>query len=330
MTPTLRPESLKLIRAVPQLSAFEGVDELFESLPVVLSELAIISYETLVPEEERIDSHAVEAAIYVATIGTFLIDDVMDHDEDKPTAGLSEERRINLGCALMIAGSQLMNDCAFPEPIKAELHKEYSTWLLDAAVGQEVEERSKDRDVTDEDMEARYWDALRGKCGQQLSRMLNFGTIMAQRDDVREQFLELGLLIGEMAQLFDDMADASEISPDWESPRKNLMILFCHHPRNPKRDEFIEQFAKARTDTDAFLQCRNIMIETGAIGYGIYHFMDRYRKAREIINQMSDLNADPFDRVLARMAGKIINSLKELGIPLPEDLVNAPMPEDWD
>lgn len=321
-TPTASPEILACIRSIPQLSRFPELEKFIDGYPVGMNDFVTTSYRMLVPEEARVDISAVEAAVYVATLGSFLIDDVMDADATKPTFDMDSGRRVNLGCTLLMAGSALIAKSGFADGIKADLQREYTTWLLDAAVGQEIEARTAAVVVPAAELEAAYWEAVGAKSSQQVGCMLRFGAVMAGRPEQADGLFAVGRLLGEMAQLLDDIGDGvgPQISPDWETPGKNLLIVFCHHPSNPKREEFISHFAHVATDPAAHRRCREIMIESGAVGYAIYQYFHRYRQARTLADEIEGFDRGPLKQLVAQQIKRVSKILKQVGVRLPDDI----------
>lgn len=317
-------KSVKLLLAMPELSVYKELHEMTEVLWVEMGKYPIASYEILTAKADRFDTTEIDAAIISATLGTILIDDVVDHDQTKPDHGMTEERRLNLGCALLIAGSQLIMASKFPAEVKIDIQKEYNNWLLDAAEGQELEARGVQLVQTHEDVEKHYWQAVRGKSSQQVGSMFRLGTVMAQRPEFADSFYEVGVLIGDMKQIKDDLSDAlfKEVSPDWDSPGKNLLILFCHHPNHPKREEFLSHFERVTKDPVSHRICREIMIETGALGYAIYHLYDRYRKAQKLFSEIEGVDTTPLEKIAKNEIVRVSHEIKKAGIKLPDDLAN--------
>ncbi|MCU0795814.1 MAG: polyprenyl synthetase family protein [Akkermansiaceae bacterium] len=320
--PTASPEILARIRSIPQLAHFPELDQFIENYPVGMNDFVAMSYRMLVAEDQREDISALEAAVYAATLGSFLIDDVMDCDTTKPDFGMDVGRRVNLGCTLLVAGSLMIAQSGYPAGILTQLQEEYAQWLLHAAVGQEIEARSAAHGEATADLEARYWEAVGAKSSQQVGCMLRFGAVMAGRPDQAEGLFRIGRILGEMAQILDDIGDGvgPQRSPDWESPGKNLLMVFCHHPSNPQREEFVELFPKTVSDAAAHRRCREIMISSGAVGYAIYQYFDRYRQARALAEAIEGYDRRPLKELVSQQIKKIAKILHRMGIRLPEDI----------
>ncbi|BCX47328.1 octaprenyl-diphosphate synthase [Haloferula helveola] len=313
-------KSAEMLRAMPELADFAGLGPLIDDYEAGVGQTALVAYRMLTPEAEWRDTIAVQAAIYAAALASFLIDDVMDRDESKPAFGMDDGRKSNLGGALLVAVYKLIGQSEFPHEVRQRLADEMSDLLLAASAAQEVEALLMSGDLPNPDPEANYWKVIHGKSSQQVGRNLKLGAIMAGRPEWEQPMYELGVAVGDMSQIYDDITDAiyKIISPDWESTCKNLLIIFCLHENNPRREEFIKHFKSATTDPEAHTACRQIMIESGAVGYAVYHYFTRYKNARKLIESFEGVDQSYMLNLLNNNIRPISHVLTELGVPLPE------------
>lgn len=322
MSDTLASRSSQRLLAQPELAEFKALAELIEVYDAGIGTSPLAAYHMLVPKEDRRDTTAVEAAIQAATLGSFLIDDVMDRDESKPDFGMDEGRRSNFGGALIVVAYRLLAECDFPDSVRLRLISELSQLLLEASAAQELEARLMEDEQENTDPEGNYWKVLHGKSSQQIGRGLKMGAIMAGAPELEEAMFQVGVAIGDMAQISDDITDAiyKILTPDWETPGKNILIIFGLHENNPRRDEFAKHFATATTDPEAHRAARQILIETGAVGFGFYHYFDRHRKATKLLDGIVGYDTTMPRQLLAANALPLASRLEELGIELPAEL----------
>lgn len=316
---------LDRIRQVPQLNVFPMLDELFDAYQTESGQLPLASYRMLVPPDERRDALSIQAAVLCIIVGGFVFDNLMDQDKDKPESKLHEGRRANLAASLLVAAYKLINESGFPERVQLRLCDELSTLLLQAARAQELEAQLAKGEVPNDDPEQNYWSIQHGKSSQQIGRFLKLGAILAEKPEWEDPVFQVGVAYGDMLQLVDDMSDAlvKEISPDWDSTSKNLMIVFCLNENNPRRAEFLDHFRRAREDASAHRACRQIILDSGALGFGMYQYYDRYLKARKLIQSMQSMegyDTTPLDSLFRKNVRVITTFLKKMGVELPPQI----------
>ncbi len=315
----------ELILSIEPLRSFAVLGKLLRKHPPASSDYCGMSYRMLVPDGERRDTLPVEAAIHAATVASFLFDDIMDADERKPDFGIDEGRRANLGGALLVATYKLIAGSDFPPDVQIRIVGEISDLLLEASAGQEIEASIRDGDRPNDDPEATYWKVIQAKSSQQVGRNLRLGCIMAGRPDMEERFFEIGMALGDMLQILDDVSDAlyRELSPDWRATGINLLIIFCLHPGNPQRERFARLFEHATSDREAHRECREVMIRSGAVGFAIHHFFDRFLKTRKRIESLEGLDTGPLLEALHKPVRPLAAGFKELGIEMPAEIAGS-------
>jgi geranylgeranyl pyrophosphate synthase len=170
--------------------------------------------------------------------------------------------------------------------------------------------------------EESYWRVIRAKAGTMYAVGLQLGALFGKADPATAQGLyDFGVLLGEMMQIFDDLADALKLpaDSDWFQGRNNLAILYADTAAHARREEFKALLTRV-TDPDALAEAQHILISSGAVSYCVYQLVERYRAARRLLDQLDLVDHTPIAEVLALHADLWVRWLLATGAATSRDL----------
>ena len=90
--------------------------------------------------------------------------------------------------------------------------------------------------------EENYWRVVRAKSTPFYGAALQIGALLGGASPaVATGLRDLGVLIGEIIQIHDDLLDAFQTpaNPDWEQGRNNLPVLYARTADHPDRVRFV-------------------------------------------------------------------------------------------
>ena len=109
---------------------------------------------------------------------------------------------------------------------------------------------------------------------------------------------EIGALVGEITQIYDDLTDALQTpaNPDWKRPGANLAILYATSAPHPDREAFQQDLATLE-DEKTLRHAQGLLIRSGAVSYCAYHVAQKVLAARQLVNQTGFADPSPFLRL---------------------------------
>jgi len=127
----------------------------------------------------------------------------------------------------------------------------------------------------------------------------------------------LGVVIGEIIQVEDDLIDALEVpaNADWKQGRNNLLLLYAQTAEHEKREQFLRLLTKI-DDPGALAEAQRILVSCGAVSYASYQLINRYRKAIKLLRGMSLIDPSGLHHVLDEYADSLRTRLKLSDIEL--------------
>ncbi len=253
---------------------------------------------------------ALDAAVALRCLqlSIILVDDILDEDPRGLYRHLGEGRAANLALALQAAAFRLLG--ASPAPAEGRLRAlQAMAWAaLETARGQDL-------DVQDAADEAGYWQVVRTKSLPFYGAALEMGAWLGGADPETAQSLrEIGLLVGEVVQLHDDLFDAFEkpARPDWARHGTNLLILYARTADHSERDRFQELAGRA-TDPEALEAAQRILLRCGAVSYCAYHLIRRHREIARRLEALPLKDPSGLTAFLARQAEPVASLLEKAG-----------------
>jgi len=251
------------------------------------------------------------AAIACLQVSIILVDDILDDDPKGAQMQLGEGKAANMAlayeAAALLLGGQATQDVERRGDIMSCLAKA----ALDTASGQQL-------DIQNLQGEEDYWSVISAKSTPFYGTALQVGALIGGADlKTSDGLYKLGILIGEIIQLEDDLADALEkpANADWKQGRNNLLIMFARTAEHRERDRFIELLPQ--TDNPERLEeAQRILISSGAVSFCAYHLVTRQLAANSLLKILDLTNPTPLSNILDDYANSLRNMLQVSGVEL--------------
>jgi geranylgeranyl pyrophosphate synthase len=172
--------------------------------------------------------------------------------------------------------------------------------------------------------EENYWRVIRAKSTPFYGGALKIGAILGGAPSkISVEFYRIGVAIGEIIQIEDDLNDAFEMpaNPDWQQGRNNLLLLYASSADHVDRERFIS--LKSQVDDEALLlEAQKLLISSGALSYAAFHLIEKYRYAKELLSSMALENPVPLEKVLDDYALSLVDFLEKSGLDIPKTLIS--------
>lgn len=255
------------------------------------------------------------AALACMQISIILVDDILDEDPEGEHNRIGEGQAANIALALEAAAFRLLDDSEIPNKIQASVMSSLAWMGLATAYGQQL-------DVENRGDEADYWRVVRAKSTPFYGAAFEVGALLGGADPATTNALkEVGLLLGEIVQLHDDLFDVFAVpaKPDWNRPENNLLLLYALTADYPEKVQFQEMIRRVPLDEQSLQEVQRILIRSGAVSYCVYNLIQRHREA---IAQVKTLQLVDQEAILNPMRDQTIPALallKDVGAQLPED-----------
>ncbi len=307
------------IFALPEVSAWPEMAVIFERTHGTLSkewELPGLACQAVGGQLElALPAAAALAAIQLSIV---LVDDMLDDDPRGDYHTLGNGPTANLALAYQAAAFALVKTA----PVTAAQRADLTTWLAHIGLGTAL---GQYHDAHNSGDEAAYWQVLRGKSAPFYGAALALGAVVGgAAPEVVAGLNELGILIGETAQIYDDLSDAlhTPAQPDWQRGRNNLPILYAltaHYPDRARFEAYLPQVA----DPEILRAAQQILISSGAVSYCALHAARRYRAAQALLAGLPLANPGPMLEALTRQSKPLLALFEAAGAELPAELLNG-------
>lgn len=257
------------------------------------------------------------AAILCLQIAIVLADDLMDGDERGVYRRLGYGPTSNLALAFQAAAFRVIESAPVSPERRADIVARLARMSLATARGQQL-------DVEDQSGEGQYWTIVRAKSSPFYGAAFEVGALLGQPNAFKQarELREVGLLFGELVQVFDDLMDAFEIpaKPDWTRSGSNLAILYGLTAAHADRARLLE--IRTQIDRTALLEeAQQILIRCGAVGYCVYQLVERRRQALDMLDRLALPNPAPLRDVLDRQQRPLLDLFHAHGIVAPAELL---------
>jgi geranylgeranyl pyrophosphate synthase len=298
-----------LIETLPEVSGWPELAEIFEragDVPRPDWELPVLACRAVGGDETSAKYGA--AAIACLQLSIILVDDILDDDPRGAHNELGAGYSANLALAYEATAITLAELAASDPRQSLACVNCLTRAALATAVGQQL-------DIKNFQGEEDYWRVVTAKSTPFYGAALQLGSLIGGAGkEVSSGMYELGITIGEIIQLEDDLADALErpANADWLQGRNNLLILFARTADHQDRQRFLELIP--RVDQTAFLvEAQDILVSSGAVGYCAYQLVERYRRARRLLAELNLSDSSPLDDILDSYADTLIELLRVSG-----------------
>jgi geranylgeranyl diphosphate synthase type I len=306
------------IFALPEISAWPDMASVFERTGGSLSkewELPGLACQAVGGTAEAALPGA--AALACTQLAIVLVDDMLDDDPRGDYHRLGCGPTANLALALQAAAFALIKTA----PVDAERRAGLATWLAHIGLGTA---HGQYRDFHNAGDEAAYWQVLRGKSAPFYGSALAIGALLGgAAPQVVDRLNELGILIGETAQIYDDLNDALQAParPDWQHGRNNLPILYALTAQYPDRARF-EACLPGVANAETLREAQQILITSGAVSYCALHVARRYRAAHDLLAGLPLANPGPVVEAVTRQSRPLQALFRAAGTEPPPELLN--------
>jgi len=240
------------------------------------------------------------AAIACMQVSIILVDDMLDHDPRGEHLRSGNGPAANLALAYQALAFRLVERMEVREEVRTAISASLAWLAL-----------------------KNYWKVVRAKSTPFYGAALYVGALLGGASPkVADRLKDLGIIIGEIIQLHDDLLDAFQVpaNPDWRQGRNNLLILFTRTADHPSSDRFEELLGRI-DDPDILHEAQQILIKCGAVSYCAYHLIRRHRQARQLLESCHLADPAPLADLLARQTQPLVNLLRASGAELPDELV---------
>jgi geranylgeranyl diphosphate synthase type I len=308
------------IFALPEVRAWPEMAAVFERTNGTLSrewELPWLACQAVGGRlEEALPAAAALACIQLSIV---VVDDMLDNDPRGDYHTLGNGPTANLALAFQAAAFALVKTA----PIGPERRAGLTAWLahigLGTALGQYYDAQNHAGD------EAAYWQVVRGKSGPFYGAAVAMGALVGGGPlEVVSAMNDLGQMIGEMAQIYDDLGDAlhTPARPDWEHGRNNLTILYALTANYADKERFVSLVPQV-ADPAALRAAQQILLSSGAVSYCAAHAARRYRAAQNLLSGLNLPNKAPLADALSRQTKPLQALFEVAGAELPPEFIHG-------
>ena len=304
-----------LFMKLPGFDMWPEVQDLFpdqESFVRMDWRLPVYSIEAV--DLERPDPLPLVSALACLQVSIILVDDILDEDARGKHNEMGTGRAANLALALQSASHLLVQDMALPAERLNRLTTSLQKMAYRTAVGQEI-------DVNEIANEADYWALVQAKSTPFYGTALEIGAITAGASpQMCQAIYEVGSVFGEIIQIMDDITDAFEqpAKPDWIRQNNNLVILFAKTALHTRQGQFHTYLSDIATP-ESLAKAQSLLIESGAVSYGIYHIFDRYHRAQAILREAGVPHDITITGLLKQQIKPLLSLLSKINVDVPAD-----------
>jgi geranylgeranyl pyrophosphate synthase len=255
------------------------------------------------------------AAVACLQISIILVDDMLDQDPRGTYRRLGHGRAANLALAFQAAALALVGQAPVPAERRAAASAALARAALTTAFGQEL-------DVQNLHGEESYWRVVQTKSTPFYGTGLQLGALLAgASSEVTQELYDLGVLIGEIIQVYDDLIDAfqSPANPDWWEGRNNLALLYASTVAHPQRERFTSLLTHV-DEPQILEEAQQILIGSGAVSYCVYQLIQRHRAARRLLNGLVLADPAPLSDLLVKQMEPLVRWLRTLDLAIPPEL----------
>ena len=312
-------ESIKAhVLALPELAAWPEIAALAESAgnkPRPDWELPLLACQAVGGDASVAIPGA--AAIACMQISIILVDDMLDEDPRGVHLRHGAGPTANMALAFQAAAFRVIEQSAVSESRRAAITASLAWMALTTALGQH-------QDVQNPSVEDEYWKMVRTKSTPFYRAALHVGALLGNAsDEVAEGLRTLGVPIGEIIQIRDDLFDAfqSPANPDWTRGRANLPILYARIADHPDRARFVGLLPQCG-DPQALREAQQILIRCGAVSYCAYHLTKRRQQAEQLQKAIPLADPAPIADLITRQMQPLEKLLRAGGVENPEELMD--------
>ena len=258
---------------------------------------------------QRSDALAIAASVACLQISIILADDILDDDPRGAHRSLGQGPASNMDLALQSASFRLLDFVPKKAKEKNKLRNTLAEAALATAFGQHL-------DIQNLASEEEYWKVVKAKSTPFYAATLKLGSIAGGGNDlISDGLFDLGVIIGEIIQLEDDLEDALAVpaNADWLQGRNNLLILFARTAPHENKERFKKLILDVK-DPSILKEAQHILIKSGAVSYCAYQLTQRFRLSLDTLDKLLLPNPAPLEEILHAYANSLLALLRVSGI----------------
>jgi geranylgeranyl pyrophosphate synthase len=304
------------VLALPEIQAWPDMLRIFKyqaNQPNQVWDWPIRACRAVGGEESLAASSA--AAILCLMPGAALIDDMLDQDPRGEHLRLGDAAAANLSFAFQAASFKLISQTPVDAERRSEVLASFAQMALTIAYGQELDKQNLSG-------EENYWKVTHAKSSSYFGAAMYAGAVIGNASpDIAARLRHLGELTGDVIQLHDDIRDAFETpaNPDWKQMRNNLLFLFAQTADHLDRDRFLDLRPRV-DDPKALKEAQKILVQCGAVSYGMYLVCQRYMASKKILEETQLADPAPLREVIVKYVRPLADLLREYGIEVPAEI----------
>lgn len=304
------------LKRIPNSRVWPEIDELFPNRSdMVRLDWMLPTYSMRAVGTTNLDPLPLISALACLQISIILVDDILDDDPRGKHKDMGIGRAANLALALQAVAQLLSQDLSLQDERINSINTSMQRMAYLTAVGQELDVQ----EITDE---TSYWELVQAKSTPFYASALEIGALAGGASvNVCSNMYHIGCILGEMIQVMDDLTDAFEIpaKPDWVRQNNNLIILYAKTAFYPEQLEFITCLQRI-DDLSALKSAQSILVSSGAVSYGVYHILERYKQARDLINRTNLHDSSIILELFNQQIRPVIRLLVKIGADIPSDM----------
>ena len=307
-----------ILSTLPELQDFPEILTVFEHLdpgPRPDWDLPILACMAVGGTEEQ--ALAGSAAIACLQISIILVDDMLDDDPRGEFRNRGYGQTANLAVAFQAAALRVIDSSSHPEITKGAASSCLAYVASATAAGQNL-------DAMNLEGEENYWRVIRAKSTPFYGGALQIGAILGGAPaEISKQFYLIGVAIGEIIQIEDDLNDAFEMpaNPDWQQGRNNLLLLYASSADHADQERFIAARSQVSDET-LLIEAQKLLISSGALSYAAFNLIEKYRIAKKLLSSMELERPQLLEKVLDDYAHSLINFLEKSGQEIPSNIIS--------
>lgn len=256
------------------------------------------------------------AAIACTQISIILADDLLDEDPRGEHQRIGVGQAANLALAFQAAAFRVIDLAPISASLRAAVQGSLAALALKTAYGQWL-------DVQNFQGEDDYWKVVEAKSTPFYGAALQVGAQLGGASPgVVTALYAIGVQLGEIVQLFDDLEDALQVpaGPDWTQGRNNLLILYARSAPHEGRAHFVDLLSRV-AEPASLRQAQQLLIDSGAVSYAMYQAVMRYQAARQRLADLQLPHPEPIQQALTAQMAPLSTLLQQLGLEVPPELM---------
>lgn len=256
-------------------------------------------------------------AIACLQISIILVDDMLDNDPRGEFRKRGVGQTANLALGFQAAAFRVLDNAALSDHVRAASLASLAYIASATSAGQNL-------DTANLEGEENYWRLIRAKSTPFYGGALQIGSILGGASPlISDEFYRMGVAIGEIIQIEDDLNDAFEnpANPDWLEGRNNLLILYASFADHSEREKFITIRSQVM-DVSKLLEAQKLLITSGALSYAAFTLIEKYKYAKELLSAMELKEPEPLEEILDNYALSLVAFLEKSGQEIPKSLIS--------